>query len=199
MALRLQFLTVIVPRSAFARCPDLPPWMGTLPPAEGFFLDTCWFDPDLWCETSMDWEYAQTVMDRWEDAGLRAQTPDGTWADLCLAASGRGPLGPCPWLTFDAASNSVRLSGVEPGPLVGGHEQLAQAESDLAASEAAGEAAYDRMYEAPRPKEAFEDALASLHRAEQLARFLGRADHAEALAARMAHIRAVYQSQFRGW
>ena len=199
MALRLQFLTVIVPRSAFARCRDLPDWLQALPPSGGFFLDTAWFDAHLWCETAMDGEMAEWLIARWEDAGLSPKDGGGRWKDLCLADSVHGPHGPCPWLSYDPGSLSVWLSGTEPGEIIGGTEQRQAREAQMRADEAEGEAAYTRMYDARRPKEAYEDARGVFSRALDAARFLGRPDEAERLQARLAQIYQVYDSQFRGW
>ena len=52
--------------------------------------------------------------------------------------------------------------------------------------EALAEAAYDRMYDADRPKDALE-----------LARRVGLEDEASRLTARKAHVAAIYNSQFR--
>lgn len=199
MALRLQFLSVIVPRAAFARCPGLPDWFAALAPSGGFYLDTCWFDAHLWCETAMDGEFARFLLDRWEDEGLRLKTADGAWADVCLAAAAQGPLGPCPWLAYDPASDSVWLAGTDPGDVIGGQSHLARLEAESLAAEAEGEAAYRRMYESRRPKEPYEDAHAALSRALSVARFLNLPDEAEQLAARISHLDQVYRSQFRGW
>jgi hypothetical protein len=61
------------------------------------------------------------------------------------------------------------------------------------------EAAYDRMYEATRPKDDYDDARVALRRAIDEAERLGLGDEAARLRARVAHIEAVYDSQFRGF
>lgn len=198
MAIRLQFLTVVVRRSAFRGCRDLPDWFHLLPAAGGFFCDTDWFDNRLWCETAMDGEAAEEILQAWEKRGLQRHSWDGFWQDTCLAASGQGPLGPCPWLTYSPASNSVWLAGTEPGEIIGGQAHLHRLERELAQAEASGEAAYDLMHDARRPKDACEDTCQALGQAESVARYLNRLDEVERLEARIAHIRAVYQSQFRG-
>lgn len=199
MALRLQFLTVIVPRSAFPRCRELPELLRGLDPGGGFRLDTCWFDTHLWCETAMDGDFADFLLDRWKEAGLRWKTPDGAWADVCLAAAARGPLGPCPWLEYDPDADAVWLRGTEPGRIIGGQAQLQGLGAELAAAEAEAEAAYTRMYDARRPKDEYEAAREALGRGLSLARFLGDPEAADRLAARLEHIGEVYRSQFRGW
>jgi hypothetical protein len=95
------------------------------------------------------------------------------------------------------------LVGTEPGEVIGGHAHLRALEMGLAQAEARGEAAYDLMYDARRPKDAFEDACQALGQAlghaQTLARFLNRLEDADRLGVRLAHIRSVYQAQFRGW
>lgn len=199
MSIRLQFFTVVVPRSAFARCRDLPEWFHQLLPGGGFFWDTDWFDGHLWCQTAMDGPAAEDILQSWEDRGLQRHSAEGAWEDFCLAASGRGPLGACPWLEFSADSNSVWLAGTAPGSIIGGHLHRLETERELTQAESAGEAAYGLMYDAHRPKDAYEDACAALDQAQSLARFLNRLDEVERLAARLEHIRSVYNSQFRAW
>ena len=63
--------------------------------------------------------------------------------------------------------------------------------------EALAEAAYDRMYDAARPKDAYDDACDYFSDAIELARRVGLEDEAARLSARKAHVTAVYNSQFR--
>jgi hypothetical protein len=199
MALRLQFLSVVVRRSAFASCRELSAWFHELSPAGGFFFDTDWFDAHLWCETAMDGQAAEDIMQAWEARGLIRHSRDGLWQDLCLAASHQGPLGPCRWLDYAPDSNSLWLAGTDPGPVIGGHAHLESLERELALAESSGEAAYDLMYDARRPKDAYEDACQALGHAQSVARFLNRLEDGQRLAARLEHIRGVYSAQFRGW
>lgn len=198
MALRLQFLTVVVRRSAFPICRDLPEWFHRLPAEGGFFWDTDWFDSHLWCETAMDKKSAEDILRIWEDRGLIRHSEDGYWQDLCLAASGRGPLGACPWLEYAPGTNSVWLYGTEPGEIIGGHAHQLALEREMAKAEISGEAAYDFMYDVRQPKDTFEDACQDLGHALSVARFLNRLDDVKRLSARIEHIRDVYNAQFRG-
>ena len=68
---------------------------------------------------------------------------------------------------------------------------------EIAKLEALAEGAYDRMYDASRPKDAFEDACDYFSDAIELARRVGLEDEAARLSARKAHVTAVYNSQFR--
>ena len=73
--------------------------------------------------------------------------------------------------------------------------QLAQLEH----LKAAGEKAYDDMYEAHSPSGAtvcYSDAKEYFYDAISLANKLGLTDEAEALTKRLAHIKAVFRSQF---
>jgi hypothetical protein len=65
--------------------------------------------------------------------------------------------------------------------------------------EAEAEAAYAKMYDARNPSEAgvcYSDAKEALYDAIGLARSLGQADETARLEARLAHIKAVFRSQF---
>ena len=66
---------------------------------------------------------------------------------------------------------------------------------------AMGEKAYDEMYEVHSQREvnaSYRDAKDAFDDAIGLARGLGLAQEAEALSERLAHIKAVYRSQFAG-
>jgi hypothetical protein len=69
----------------------------------------------------------------------------------------------------------------------------------LAWLEAEAEKAYDQMYDARRSRDAddlYRDAKDFLYDAIALATELGLAADSERLSARLAHIKAVYRSQF---
>jgi hypothetical protein len=61
------------------------------------------------------------------------------------------------------------------------------------------EAAYSEMYEAQRAKEPYEDACFAFARAVEAAQRLGLKEEVARLNRRVEHIRAVYNSQFRGF
>lgn len=196
MALRLQFLSLVVPRAAFARCRGLPSYFLELRPSGGILFETTWYDTHLWCETFMDG--AEEAVATWEARGLRAAGTEGTWMDLCLATAQQGPLGPCPWLSYHPDTQSLSLSGSVPGPVIGGIDHLRSLQVKLAQAEAAGEAAYDRMYGGRRPKDEYEEASLALSQAADLAAFLHQPGEVGRIQARLEHMRSVYQSQFRG-
>jgi hypothetical protein len=60
------------------------------------------------------------------------------------------------------------------------------------------EEAYAEMYEARRAKEPYEDACFAFARAIEAAQRLGLDEEVARLHRRVAHISAVYNSQFRG-
>ena len=205
MAIKLQFDTIIVPRSHFARCRDLPAFLNELRPDGGIVFETDWYDRYLWCETAMS--QSHDIVAQWEERGLASGMPPAAekpaegvrraWKDLCVAASRRGPYGICDWLEFDPADNCVWLKGTEKGPVVGGRDQFQQETERLAALRDKAEHHYTAMYDASYPKDDFEDASAALSQAIGVAAFLHRPDLEEELAQRQAHIAAVYNAQFR--
>ena len=72
------------------------------------------------------------------------------------------------------------------------------AAEEIARLEAAGEAAYEAMYDARRPKDCYEDAALCFRQAIELAEKAGLEAEARRLRDRMDHIRNVYTHQFRG-
>ena len=68
---------------------------------------------------------------------------------------------------------------------------------EIAKLEARAEAAYDRMYEAARPKDAYEDACDLFNDAIGLAQGLGLEEEAARLTLRRTHVTKVVDSQFR--
>ena len=68
---------------------------------------------------------------------------------------------------------------------------------EISRLEALAEAAYDRMYDARRPKDAYDEACDYFHDAIELAGRVGLEDEAARLSARKAHVMAVYNAQFR--
>jgi len=72
-------------------------------------------------------------------------------------------------------------------------------EERLRLLEAYAENAYSEMYDAGNPSGAmacYSEAKEALYTAIGLAKELGKLDEAERLSARLAHIKAVYRSQF---
>jgi hypothetical protein len=199
MALRLQFLTLVVQRARFARCRELPRFFSELHPEAGILFGTSWYDAHLWCETAMHGPDIDEAIRRWEAQGLAAKDAQGQWADLCLCAYQRGPLGPCPWLQVDLGQNAVWFAGTEPGRLVGGFDQVRDLEEALMRHEAAAEAAYAAMYDARHSKDDYEDARASLIQASETARFLHRVEDCARLETHLAHVQAVYEHQMKGF
>jgi chromosome segregation ATPase len=71
--------------------------------------------------------------------------------------------------------------------------------AELEEWERRAEAAYSEMYEARRAKEPYEDACFAFARAIEAAQRLGLKEEVARLNRRVQHVRAVYNSQFRGF
>jgi hypothetical protein len=71
--------------------------------------------------------------------------------------------------------------------------------TELARLESLAEQFYTAMYEARRPKDDYDDACLHFHLAIEEALRLGLGDEAARLTRRRDHVRAVYNSQFRGF
>ena len=77
------------------------------------------------------------------------------------------------------------------------HDPSGRAELDE--WERLAEQSYAQMYEARRAKEPYEDACLAFARAIAVAQRLGLDQEAARLIKRSEHVRAVYNSQFRGF
>jgi chromosome segregation ATPase len=71
--------------------------------------------------------------------------------------------------------------------------------AELEEWERRAEAAYSEMYEARRAKEPYEDACFAFARAIEAAQRLGLKEEVARLNRRVQHVRAIYNSQFRGF
>ena len=71
--------------------------------------------------------------------------------------------------------------------------------AELGEWERRAEEAYAQMYEARRAKEPYEDACFAFARAIEAAQRLGLTEEVARLQRKVEHIRAVYDSQFRGF
>ncbi|MEJ0067821.1 MAG: hypothetical protein WDO24_02735 [Pseudomonadota bacterium] len=69
--------------------------------------------------------------------------------------------------------------------------------TELARLVGLAEEAYDRMYDAPRPRDEYEGASKYFHQAIQEAQRLGLDDEVARLTQRSDHVRKIYDSQFR--
>lgn len=72
--------------------------------------------------------------------------------------------------------------------VIGGREQFQRETEKLAALRDKAERHYTAMYDAPYPKDDYEDARSALAQAIRVAAFLHRPDLAEELAQREAHV-----------
>jgi hypothetical protein len=197
MAIKLQFLTIIARREALRR-PDLPPYLTLLNPLGGILIDTIWYDEHLWCETVMNDFDAVEAITELHDYGLTVPPRGEAFSDdVCVAASQQEPPPQCAWLAYDPADNCVWLAGTAKGTVIGGREQGEEQERLLAELQATAERHYTAMYDSRHLKDSYEDACMALHRAQIVAQFLHRRNLENELAAREAHIRAVYNAQFR--
>lgn len=76
---------------------------------------------------------------------------------------------------------------------------MTQERAQLDEWERRAEEAYAEMYEARRAKAPYEDACFAFARVIEAAQRLGRDEEVARLTRRVEHIRAVYNSQFRGF
>lgn len=122
MAIRLQFINLIIPVSTLERvlAPDESGFLRSQDPLLG---EMVWRDAYL-CrvEGAMNWGDVDEMAARWEARGLQGlvgASPRQWWKDFAICASRRGPTFPCDWLIYDAADDCVFLAGTPKGEVLG--------------------------------------------------------------------------------
>lgn len=188
MAVVIEGTCVIVPLELIApKHGGAPAYLGA----------TAWHDHYLYCETV---PAASGMRD--EESGRHQGAADASrlapsrWRVSCLATQGTGLHAPCEWAQYDAATGTVWHAAHPPGDAFGGARQYRELRERLASLSAQAEASYERMYDAPHPRDERDDALGALSQARGVAKLLGDADAVAQLQARYDHIYAVYRSQF---
>lgn len=124
MAIRLQFINLIVPVAVLERVLAAEGGFGEFARLQQqAFGDMFWYDRYL-CRVdgAMNWPDVDDMVERWEARGLQGlvgTAPQQWWKDFAVAASGRGATFPCDWLAYDAAENCVYLVGTDRGEAMG--------------------------------------------------------------------------------
>lgn len=124
MAIRLQFINLIVPVATLERVlASQGGFEGFIRAQGGMLGEMVWHDAYL-CRVdgAMNWPDMDDMVARWESLGLQSlvgAAPHQWWKDMAVAASGRGATFPCDWLEYDAADNCVYLAGTEKGEVYG--------------------------------------------------------------------------------
>lgn len=118
MAIRLQFISLVIPLATLERS-----GFRELVHAVQLPDDMQWRDAHL-CRVdgAMNWPAVDEMVARWEIRGLQGLVgvaPKQWWKDFAVCASRRGPTFPCDWLEYDAADNCVYLSGTAKGEVRG--------------------------------------------------------------------------------
>jgi hypothetical protein len=138
MAVALEFLNLIVPLDAMRRCATLGPFERAALTASGPQVwEVQWHDGRLYRDGAMSGSDLDDIVDEWVRRGLQVfdeSTGRRVWRDLCVVASQQGVApGECPWLRYDAETNSVALVGAPRGPVVGPERIAGGLERALAA------------------------------------------------------------------
>ncbi len=191
MAVVIEGISVVVPIGLLDIAPGAPP---------AFRGAGAWHDGQLYCETVLPPGEAGLWVDPaarrgWEE--FAAKSARARWKVFCVASSGLGLAGDCLWAQYDPATDAVWCTAYPKGEAFGGKLQFTRLQRQMAASRAAAEASYDRMYDSRRPRDDRDDALDFLSEVIRLARLLGDAATLDEARARQEHISAVYRSQFR--
>ena len=124
MAVRLQFINLVIPVSTLERLFAAEGgFTGFLSAMGGPGNELLWHDTHL-CRVdgAMNWPDMDEVVAAWEGRGLQGLvgvSPQQWWKDFALCASYRGPTFPCDWLVYDPEDNCVYLAGTSKGPVAG--------------------------------------------------------------------------------
>lgn len=161
MAIRLQFLNLIMRRSSVARCRELPWYCSDLNKRGGSILGMAWYDEHLCNSTSMSGFDTDAELDEWIKRGLDP-------CEFCVLSSRSEPQ--CEWLDYDPAENCVWLKGTRRGLIIGGLLEQEKNEKRLASRVAAADDAWSRWVAGRRT--AVDSIAATIVRAARLALFM---------------------------
>ncbi len=114
MAVKVQFMSLVVPRARIAAVPGLAERLAKAFP-------NAWQDDHLWVTASMG---SVAEIGAWlerQGLTLREQLPGGgrVWRDVCAVDYYDGPTLPCAWLGYDPGGKVAWLAGTSPGQVVG--------------------------------------------------------------------------------
>jgi hypothetical protein len=123
MAIKLEFINVIVPNSTLEAVFVKEGGFEFFKQSYGAMRDMVWYDDDI-CRVdgAMNWSDLEDIVGWWEQRGLvgLADADAGKqWKDFCVAASFSGPTFRCDWLEFDGVNNALSMRGRPRGRLVG--------------------------------------------------------------------------------
>lgn len=122
MAIRLEFISVVIPIENIERCLTVGGFRRYIESQAYFIGLTSWYDDYLYREGAMNSMDAKSLVQSWERRGLRGLIGDGVtreWADLCVVDYFNGPTRPCSWLEHDRENHCVYMAGKPRGDIVG--------------------------------------------------------------------------------
>jgi hypothetical protein len=166
----------------------------------GFIASNVWYDHSLYCEVVGNVTKLGARILEWERRGVESIDRESSarhWRNLCIASAGFGLHGPCDWLEYDPATETVWLKDSEKGDAFGGHDQYLEFRRKLDVARVAAEQSYTQMYNSQFPKDDRDDALGHLSEAIRMAKLLNVETEIVELEARYESISAAYGSQFK--
>jgi hypothetical protein len=122
VAIRLEFISVVIPIENIERCKSIGGFQRFLESQTYFIGLTSWYDDYLYREGAMNSIDARNLVRSWETRGLRGLAGDNEsreWMDLCLVDYVIGPTRPCSWLEHDQENHCVYMAGKPKGDIVG--------------------------------------------------------------------------------
>ena len=122
MAVKLEFINILIPVRNIERCASIGGFKGYLERRVGLLGEIEWHDEHLFRTGVMNPMEIGDVVDEWEEYGLTPVIEEGgtrKWGDICVVDSAGGPTLPCDWIEFDLAERCAWLKGTAKGTVVG--------------------------------------------------------------------------------
>jgi hypothetical protein len=122
MAVRIKFLSVIVPIEKIDASPLKGGLRGILQTQPSLVGKAFWHDDNLFVEYAMNPIDVQSLVQRWESLGLVGRAESNgvrCWKDVCVVDYYNGPTLPCAWLEFDPRTKTAWKKGSAAGEVVG--------------------------------------------------------------------------------
>ncbi len=122
MAVKLEFINILIPVENIERCASIGGFKGFLGMKEGLLGEIDWYDEHLYRTGVMNPLEIEEIVDDWKVYGLTPVIEEAgvrKWNDICVVDSAGGLTLPCDWIEFDLDERCAWLKGTAKGTAVG--------------------------------------------------------------------------------
>ena len=122
MAVKLEFINVIIPIKNIERCASIGGFKGFLEMTKGLLDEIDWYDEYLYRTGVMNPLDMVDIVEDWRDYGLvpvRDKAGVKKWGDLCVIDTSNGLTLPCDWIEVDLKERCAWLKGTAKGKRIG--------------------------------------------------------------------------------